>query len=295
MAVGSKLLIWSILATLGLGCASNKDAFWSQQPSPPAALDIALQDGSLFASQTANDNNGKLGATEGPVGGAADVPAGPLGAGWVVRGVKLASWSEQEPTIPEGNPPNPTQPSSPIDTNAPSSFSPAAPAIRIDSPTAGAGDGVDATNPAGGEGTPPVANAVSGNPAAVNIVAGSGRLGELLGINRNGIRFGGLTIDDANGNLVGGLGPGKWTGNTLTIADLSIDLEKFAGWKGGLFGTEFLYYNGYGPGYSISNMVQGKNNPNALAGTVMGFNALSAAPPLQPFRALRTLVSSGVS
>ena len=26
-------------------------------------------------------------------------------------------------------------------------------------------------------------------------------------------------------------------------------------------------------------MVQGKNNPNALAGTVMGFNSLSAAPP----------------
>ncbi len=79
--------------------------------------------------------------------------------------------------------------------------------------------------------------------------------------------------------MAGGLGPGKWTGDTLTIADLSIDLEKFAGWKGGLFGTEFLYFNGFGPGYSISNMVQGKNNPNALAGTVMGVNSLSAGPP----------------
>jgi carbohydrate-selective porin OprB len=88
------------------------------------------------------------------------------------------------------------------------------------------------TDEAGLQGTPPVANAVSGNPAATNIVAGIGRLGEILGINRNGIRFGGLNITDANGNLAGGLGPGKWTGNTLTIADLSIDLEKFAGWKG---------------------------------------------------------------
>ena len=85
--------------------------------------------------------------------------------------------------------------------------------------------GGDAAAPAGDQGTPPPANAVSGNPAATNIVAGTGRLGEILGINRNGIRVGGLQINDANGNLVGGLGPGKWTGGTLTIADLPIDLN----------------------------------------------------------------------
>ena len=95
----------------------------------------------------------------------------------------------------------------------------------------------------------------------MNIVAGSGRLGELLGINRDGIRFGGLNITDSNGNLAGGLGPGKWTGDTLTIADLSIDLEKMTDWKGGLFGTEFLYYNGFGPGYSIGGVERGKNSP----------------------------------
>jgi porin len=144
---------------------------------------------------------------------------------------------------------------------------------------AASAEGGDAAANAAGQGTSPTANAVSGNPAATNIVAGTGRLGELLGINRNGIRFGGLNITDANGNLAGGLGPGKWTGDTLTIADLSIDLEKFAGWKGSLFGTQFLYYNGFGPGYSINGRVQGKNDPNALAGTVMGYNSLSAAPP----------------
>jgi porin len=285
MAVGSKLLICAILAILGLGCASTKDAVWSQEPSPPASPDIALQDGSLSPSLTGNENNGKLGATEGLFGGAGDVPDGPLGARWVDRSVKLASWSEQDPALPAGSLPSPLGPSSPSGANATSTVGSPLPAIpqpgsSIAGAEAGGGENADLTDPAGGQqGTPPVANAVSGNPAAVNIVAGSGRLGELLGINRNGIRFGGLTINDANGNVVGGLGPGKWTGNTLTIADLSVDLEKFAGWKGGLFGTKFLYYNGYGPGYSISNMVQGKNNPNALAGTVMGFNALSAAPP----------------
>jgi len=76
-----------------------------------------------------------------------------------------------------------------------------------------------------------VAKAVSGNRAATNILAGSGRLGELLGINRNGIRFGGLNITDANGNLVGGLGPGKWAGDTLTIAERGgIPAEREAHW-----------------------------------------------------------------
>ena len=96
------------------------------------------------------------------------------------------------------------------------------------------GNGGDTPTRPGAKRSTPTANAISGNPAATNIVAGSGRLGELLGINRNGIRFGGLNITDANGNLAGGLGPGKWTGDTLTIADLSIDLEKFAGWEGRL-------------------------------------------------------------
>ena len=212
---------------------------------------------------------------------------GPLAAGWWVnRGVKLASWSEQDPATTAESPSGSAGPALPLGSAGDSPLDPALPPLpTLGSPMAEAGaagggrGGGDATAAAGDQGTSPPANAVSGNPAATNIVAGTGRLGEILGINRNGIRLGGLTINDANGNLAGGLGPGKWTGATLTIADISIDLEKFAGWKGGLFGTEFLYYNGFGPGYSISNMVQGKNNPNALAGTVMGVNSLSAAPP----------------
>ena len=99
-------------------------------------------------------------------------------------------------------------------------------------------------------------------------------------MNKNGFRFGGLNITDVNGILAGGLGPGKWTSNSLTIADVSIDLEKRYGWDGGLFGTEFLYYTGGGPGYSIDGVPQGKNSPNALAGTVMGFESLDVVPLL---------------
>jgi porin len=183
-------------------------------------------------------------------------------------GITRTYWSEQEPAT--GG----------VDTRgvAPMPNEPADTAMNPDmgfSPT----DAAVPTAPAGEATTTSTANAISGNPAAVNIVAGSGRLGELLGINHDGIRFGGINITDANGNLAGGLGPGKWSGDTLTIADLSIDLEKMMDWKGGLFGIEFLYYNGFGPGYSINGVEQGKNSTNALAGTVMGFNSLSAAPP----------------
>src|SRR5690242_9442291 len=57
------------------------------------------------------------------------------------------------------------------------------------------------TNTPGGD-----VGAISGN-AAVNIVTGTGRLGDLLGVNHDGWRLGGLAINDANGLLSGGLGP----------------------------------------------------------------------------------------
>ncbi len=155
------------------------------------------------------------------------------------------------------------------------------PAAPVNSAAASAGERltVGLGGPSEGLQTGPTGSAVSGNPAAVNILAGTGRLGELLGVNRNGIRFGGFTITDANGNVSGGLGPGKWAGDTMTVADLSIDMETMVDWKGGLFGTQFLYYDGFGPGYTINGFEQGKNNANALTGGVMPFNSLGAQPP----------------
>lgn len=123
-------------------------------------------------------------------------------------------------------------------------------------------------------------SSISGNPGAVNIVTGSGKLGDVLGVNRNGWRLGGITINDANGILSGGLGPGKWAGQNLTIADLSFDTHNAGGWEGGMFGSQFLYYTGYGAGPTVNGMQQSKGSPNALAGTVMGFNSLDGAPPL---------------
>lgn len=106
---------------------------------------------------------------------------------------------------------------------------------------------------------------VNGNPAAVQIITGSGALGDWLGINENGFRFGGLHITDANGQLTGGNTPGKWGGNTLTVLDFSLDLEKSSNWKGAMIGSEVLFYFG--------------DPVNTDAASVIGYNSLDSSTP----------------
>src|SRR5689334_10790946 len=89
---------------------------------------------------------------------------------------------------------------------------------------------------------------ISGNPGAVNILTGTGDLGKWLQIpDDTGIRLAGLWMADFNDLTLGGNGTHhnrRWTGNNLVIIDLAIDLHKAIGWKGALFGTEFLQFNG---------------------------------------------------
>jgi len=111
---------------------------------------------------------------------------------------------------------------------------------------------------------------ISSNPGAVNIQTGTGELGKFLGIEEEtGITFGGLLIEDGNWLMSGGSGlhhNRRWTGNSLFILDLLIDLEKSIGWKGALFGADFLQFNG--------------QTTNADAGVVQGYNSLPGPPPL---------------
>ena len=280
-----KRIICIMFALCGIGCVAHRDLARIDQAGRVGSDDAVSRRSRVPPAMDAIIRAQSVDAALAPAGGTSEAADGPIGPGWVARAVVLASWPEQDRVAIEGTPSSPAGPPSPNGISGDSDLGstvPASPAPRPEIAPPGATGGSqagDAAAEAGAQGTPPVANAVSGNPAATNIVAGSGRLGDYFGINRNGIRFGGFNITDANGNLAGGLGPGKWAGDTLTIVDLSIDLEQFAGWKGALVGTQFLYFDAFGPGYSISNMVQGKNNPNALAGTVMGFNSLIAGPP----------------
>jgi porin len=152
--------------------------------------------------------------------------------------------------------PTPAQPVFPTDT-FPITF-----VAQRDSGQPGGPFAAGATGRGAGFGSTPSINAaalsVSGNPGASNVIVGSGWLGDYLGVNRNGWRFAGLNITDANG-LSGGLVPG-WTADNLSIVDVSIDTEEAMGWENGLIGGELLYYSG-GP-------------VNANAGSVLGYNSL---------------------
>lgn len=111
---------------------------------------------------------------------------------------------------------------------------------------------------------------ISGNPGAVNIFTGTGELGNLLKIpHSSGVRLGGVWLGDYNALMSGAdreHANKRWTGNSSLILDLSIDLQKAMGWKGGLFGAEFLQFNG--------------QPTNADAGVVQGYNSLPGHPPL---------------
>lgn len=105
---------------------------------------------------------------------------------------------------------------------------------------------------------------VSANPGAVNIIPGTGALGERLQIpKKSGVQLGGVYLGDFNTLLHGGHGT---TGNSSLILDLSIDLKKSIGWPGAFFGVEFLQFNG--------------QPTNANAGVVQGYNSLPGDPPL---------------
>ena len=63
-----------------------------------------------------------------------------------------------------------------------------------------------------------VLGAVSGNPAADNILPGTGFIGQALGFEKNsGLRFGGLWLGDTNDLLSGGQNPGTWSFNSMLV------------------------------------------------------------------------------
>lgn len=142
-----------------------------------------------------------------------------------------------------------------------------APDMGLGPGDAGGGEGTDAAGAGGAAASGEAGDAAtSANPAAVNIISGTGALGRLLGLDPDsGFRLGGLWIGDSNGIMTGGVAPGHWALNSLAIADLNIDAEKAFGWRGGMLGTEFLQFTG--------------SPTNTLAGAYPGFNSLPVTPP----------------
>ena len=61
---------------------------------------------------------------------------------------------------------------------------------------------------------------------------------------------------------------------------MSYDANEAGSLDGAMFGSEFLFYNGYGEGPTVNGTVQHQGSPNALAGSVMGFNSLDSKAPI---------------
>lgn len=108
---------------------------------------------------------------------------------------------------------------------------------------------------------------ITGNPAAENVLPGTGLAGRLLDLPEDsGLRLGGLWLADTNGLLSGGAQPGRWSWNSALIIGANLDAEKLMDWKGASFGIQFLQFNG--------------QNTNGQAGSVQGYNSLPGAKPL---------------
>lgn len=116
-----------------------------------------------------------------------------------------------------------------------------------------------------------VRSSISSNPAAVNVGTGSGAvqqyLEKKLGIkNNHGMTGQGAWIGDSNRLFSGGIPDAKrTTSNSVLLLDLTIDMEKFNRWRGGLFSAQFLQENA--------------QNTNGQAGSIQGYNSAPDIPP----------------
>jgi porin len=107
---------------------------------------------------------------------------------------------------------------------------------------------------------------IAGNPAAVNVMTGTGSLGRLLGLKESsGARLGGLWIGNADIQMSGRL-PGSASFNSLGIVDLQLDMATIAGIPGASFAATFLQFDG--------------EDSNGRAGVLTGYNGLTETEPL---------------
>ena len=110
--------------------------------------------------------------------------------------------------------------------------------------------------------------AVSGNPAATTFNAGTGWLGQALGIPEDsGVTFGGMWLADTNNVFSGDAQSAAWSTNRSQDLRLKFDAQKLWGWRGATFG--FQYLNFYG------------QNTNGDAGSVQGYNGIVGTMPFQ--------------
>jgi len=108
---------------------------------------------------------------------------------------------------------------------------------------------------------------VSSNPGTVDILTGTGDLGKWIFQLKetDPLRFGAVWLADGDVTLTKNKLASRFSGNNLLILGMDFDTGKCSAWKGGLFGVEFLQFNGM--------------NSNGRVGSVQGFDSMPANPP----------------
>ncbi len=122
-----------------------------------------------------------------------------------------------------------------------------------------------------------VLGSVSGNPAADNIVPGTGFLGRSLGLAKSsGIRVGGLWLADSNIVMSGGSQPGDVTWNSMLLLGVNVDAEELLNLRGASFAAEFMQVDTQPTNWQAGS-VQGYNSLDASGGTVVDRSQLYQA------------------
>lgn len=102
---------------------------------------------------------------------------------------------------------------------------------------------------------------VSGSPARVEAIPGTGELGEWLGIPADSAwRLGGVWLGNASAQLGGGFNSDNDPGLAQQVLlNLYLDLDKFVGWKGARVWVQALHFNANKASYR-SGSLQGSNS-----------------------------------
>lgn len=125
-----------------------------------------------------------------------------------------------------------------------------------------------------------VPDSIPANPVPIEMFAGTGELGRLLGIKpESGFRLGGSVVGEASNFLQGSFAPGSTFGNGLFVLQLEADLEKLAGIKDSKISVTGLQFNG--------------SPVNFYSGAIQGFTDLPSTPPFNRTELYSYWISKG--
>lgn len=126
----------------------------------------------------------------------------------------------------------------------------------------------------------PIPDSIPANPVPIEMFAGTGELGRLLGIKPgSGFRLGGSVVGEASNFVEGSFAPGSTFGNGLFILQLEGDLEKLAGIKDSKVSVSGLQFNG--------------SPANFYSGAIQGFTNLPSTPPFNRTELYTYWISKG--